>query len=415
MIDSTSFFNSIDTGRTDTSLSAYVFAVDKVVLPDSLRFVLIVIQKSSGPTSTPINMVDLNASSAVRIKKIFFTLATSNVTFDVAASTIIVRKPDTTLLRFNFQLKNVGTIDAPDTRGKIINRDSLMVMPLLTIPPPIDDNPLDSISLGDIPINNMSSKKLEFILKPSFAGRLTSFGVRFSWGLGAARDKVAYTMNYLRPDSIVVFGKVTFDDLKAIAGATVIYKRPDPNPNPPPNTPSNVLIKTTTTDAKGDYNFPLAFSEAQGLACSLSVSMTILPKDSAITNADLVAAMPLCTPPMVPILPPKPYRWIAANVQAIKDTVVNAQDCLLIQEKACCPNKNLWNPAWVFIDASYPIKHTNWQRAPQRAILNLGNYNVQVNFIGIILGDVDGNRNGNPSTDKPPGCMPENCGASGTQ
>jgi hypothetical protein len=138
---------------------------------------------------------------------------------------------------------------------------------------------------------------------------------------------------------------------------------------------------------------------------------------NAVTGSDLSAALPLCDHTISPAIK---YRWIAANVNAkigaTMNTVVDGNDCMLIMNKACNPTQMFWPNAWTFVDSLFDVQDATWHLAPEHVTLNMGNYNVTgLNFVGVILGDVDGNRNGVPCP-RPMGCVaPAPCPPLGTK
>jgi hypothetical protein len=246
-------------------------------------------------------------------------------------------------------------------------------------------------------------------MQTTFDGQSICFSVRYSWGPVGDRQEFLRTIT-CQPDSFAISGRIAFDDHTPIAGATVTYLRPAPSST------GSVFTRNTVTNANGEYSFELAFNEGQNLLCEISVTGNPPVPPIAITNSDLIAAVPLCDNPSTAT---QPYRLIAANVNAkigsTPNIEVNEQDCMLIMNKACNPSQTFWPNAWTFVDSLFDIQNTSFHLAPERIVLKLGNYNVTgLNFVGVILGDVDGNRNGIPCP-RPDGCLaPDPCPPGGT-
>lgn len=413
--DSTSAFRSIAPQDTASSLVSYLFSVVNDSLPRRLKFVLRVVQKSSGDTTGTLNLPKSSGNVAPAISavhEIFIDeeLPAGNVTFESKETCTLKRvrptvtAPSTREISFKSQLTNTSEFEAAVVTT--INVTS-------STPHPLVRNVERHLAnfgtiLQDGGTSNFDS--LRYSMQNSFDGQSITFIIRYSWGPVSDRQEFLRTITCL-PDSFAVSGRVAFDDHTPIAGATVTYTRPAPSPM------GSVFTRNAITNAKGEYSFQLAFNEGQNLPCTISVTGNPPVPLNAVTSSDLGAALPLCDHTMSPTIK---YRWIAANVNArigeTLNTVVDGNDCMLIMNKACNPTQMFWPNAWTFVDSLFDVQDATWHLAPEHVTLNMGNYNVTgLNFVGVILGDVDGNRNGVPCP-RPMGCVaPAPCPPLGTK
>jgi len=391
--DSTALFPSILPDSSELSLDFYIFTAQDEILPDSLRFILRVVQKSG---SAPQKAAELDlAQSAVQEVFIPFQLATTRVILSARFNgTLLPTSIGTDTLQLKLKLAAMGRRNsrgqelfqnAVNTTVTIVAIDSTVLQSSL---PPFD------LPFGTLPIYAPAlTDSLKFLLPDSLSGQSSHVRLHFSWLEQAGPRNFFYNTFFSSPDTIIVSGNVSYYlNQGALDTATVILRCPG-------------FADTTRTDSTGAYSFTLTFSinddgsfaSDRGLQnrqtfftnqtvnlCTLEVRYSFIPPD-AVTAADVQLALDLAMDAMGGMLAPDIlYQLLAMDVDG--DSMITLLDADSILQLVCFSQPQTWK----FVSGLYPITLNNWQRTPTRMILPLRHYSVRrLNMIGVILGDVD--------------------------
>jgi hypothetical protein len=387
MSDSTALFSSIEPGASAFALDSFAFSVARDSLPDSLAFELRVVQKIPGKSQS---------IAAVKQVIIVFNVDVSNIIFDMTFSCVVEPiAQDTSNLRIDYTITNTGTADANGLRVQVSDRGPNTVIETV-------------ITNGIIFLASQLSKNgtiqpspLRFGMTDAFNGEASFFTLRFSWiEDGDPLNFETPPFNCSMLNTFEVSGQITYYKdqtpavLTPIANAMVTYQTQT----------ASGFTHTETTDANGNYSFQLQASDAAGEATIFVVMNDSVPVD-AITTSDLEAAMGLtmcATSQMCEF--DTAYQFIAADINGDSSVDGTDDDLMLLMKKVCCPNNEVWPAAqnWIFVNARFPIDTTNWQMAPRFIQFNFGHYDMHLDFVALVRGDVDGNLCG---TDVPPaGC-----------
>ncbi|GEM_PF-4801772 len=424
MIDSTANFAPIaGNGATGFSATPYVFKVDSVILPDSLKFKLVMIQKSRSPKpgkATPAGLDESSSLSAVSVRIIFIVLPTANITFDIVYNLSLHRtsKPDSNLFRFGYKLIFAGpSEDYTATNTQIsINKQTLNNMIFFDV---LLDAPQE---LGDIdPSNPEVSEEILFNLAQSFQeDQPSSFDLLMSWfepctgcpalpnvPSGTRPISGGATITSALLDSLLISGQIVyyqadnFGIKRPIRDANILVKRPNATLFAPPfpsTTPAN--IAANKTNFSGFFSFKVGKNDTGTYKIYATRPANTVPT-GAVTAADGRHATGLITTPPLPRAKDAVFKQIAADVD--RDSMITDCDVKgILNQPLPITCAQPIRQGWTFVDAFTPVRNATFFRAQDTLTFKVKNYGKHVNFVGIVYGDVDGSA-GNLLPPPPPG------------
>jgi len=408
MIDSTANFPSIaGRGASDSSRAPYVFKVDDVILPDSLRFQLVMIQKSSNPPKLN-KSGDVSELNAVTVRVIFIVLPTVNISFDIAYSLPLqaTSKPGSNLMRFAYSLIFVP----PDAGVPAGYNATEMRVAVKT------QNLNDSLFAGVIPrdpqnftLGNSVRMVKDFLLLnlgEKFKDSLpSSFDLTISWnepctncgsypGVPAGKRPI--------PGGVTITS--AFLDSLIISGEIVYYANAldeDEQPVQQPIGKVNIFVKapsatrfplTTMIRTNGDGIFSFKVGKLDTGAYRIYAALATAVPANAIGSNDVTQATLLMGSPQFPMKNDQVFKRLAAD--AHRDGIINNCDLNAISNPTVplgCDQTKVRRGLWTFVDAAITsVTNGTFSSAKDTLEFRVRNYGRQGNFVGIVYGDADG-------------------------
>jgi len=387
--DSVSTFANIAPGDSVFSTDTYDLTTANAPLPDTLFFTLIVVQKTSTGMEKSFEMtLASNAPGA----NVTIALSGDNVSLKMVdiVPTLIVQ-PSDTMLQISHRLMHTLTsgATADGLLGSIRLIDGKLIDGTLT-------DLGQQIDYGDLPptqtrpIVTQPLKVFNFVTKIPFkGGEIPGITFQFSWleGQGGSGGEVTRDIifTWLPLTSFKLEGSAKTIAGLGVPGATVKLKNV--------NTIQTVLT-SDVRDSVGAYSTTVSDTGAY----EITVTRSGIPM-GAIDMDDVTAAR---DPSRLNV-----YKRIAANVsgqqsEQVIDDEVNGRDVTEIEDKLnstnlCLPFSRL-GTHWTFIDAHITILPDRFFEAPDHLNVTLKNFHFkQMDFVGILYGDVQGNVNPDPA------------------
>lgn len=370
--DSLATFFNINPNATALSNDNYVFASKLRVanLPDTIRFNLLVIQKTSGLQKTfELNMPPQAPSGFVPIP-----VKASNVDLDFdniipifktqpGDSGLVLRhRMRNYLSKFSGTARRIKAYFAPDNSEKLFS----LIRP-------------DTIRYGQLALHDSTALAFSFALSPTridtFKTPLTPrlvFGI--TWVEGVETKSRFDTLQWAPLPSYRIDGSIkTFGQTpRAIPGALVKLESAD-------------TIQTTPTNAEGMYTFDV---RRPGIF-KITVTRSGVPQ-GAITRDDSTLLQQARANINLLGLQARVAADLDSNGEIAEDDVEAMKGKLT---NLCAPFESLGKD-WTFIDAFTTLPSAQFFRAPNLIEVALLNYSfVRMDFTGVLYGDVRGDVN----------------------
>jgi hypothetical protein len=385
MLDSVAVIAGI--GATDTSdfsRDVYVFSVDSVALPDTLRFKLTVYSKPNAVepaknrdpfiADAPIDEFEIGLAARNAFFETFFTVRPQ-----------VVTRPSDRGAQQQQNLRIVhrlfSALDPNNPGSQRVNDLTASLEYDGTIFQEVREklNDYATLEAGDssdvMTFTLVAKANLQSLLRPP------QIVFKFQWGeqvpnpFDPSRDT---TITRSSPDT-VKWDRLGFKTFALAGTIKSMVGRPVPG--------ARVLlenaksIRIDTTDGSGSFTFSLTDTGAYTLS-----ALRFGVPEGAIDRDDTTTAKKFIDYDFI-----SEWKEVCKKLQMSTNLVINASDTAAIGKKIGNPCATLpIGRQWVFIDAN--VSDITPAKLPTRTNLNLQYFNLgSLNFTGILYGDVNGN------------------------
>ncbi|MDZ7290423.1 MAG: lamin tail domain-containing protein [candidate division KSB1 bacterium] len=384
--DSVSTFNNIAPGDSVFSNDIYEFTAANAPLPDTLHFILLVIQKTSPGLQKSFEMNVAATPPSDNVTNVVFGLPGDNVSLKMIniVPTLVIQCQDT-LLQIAHQLKHIlqSGATAATITGRVLDFNHDLIEYDITG---------STLFYGDLAPNQPTMMEpppvFKFVTKVPFLGtEAPAIKFEFSWYEGqGGGNRVTRQLDFKwEPlESFEVRGAIKYFNLdaKRVQGARVKLVT------------QGRLRDSQTTGSNGEFVFHTMKSDAG--TYKITVTHSGVPVN-AISSDDVNRAMDLadtqpgrqgsCTGNNEEV-----YARIAADVDGSGSVTLN--DVTRINNRKSPCDRFPVGKDWIFIDPITSVDPSKVATPTDNLTFVLQNYNFQgLNFVGILYGDVNGDAN----------------------